>query len=218
MRRTRQHLTFANVCSLVAVFIALGGTAMAAVVVSSNSQVAQNTISGHKPPSGKHANLIAGSVNGQDVADNSIGGADLNEWSLGQVPSALVGGFGRSGNNTGVCNPDSSQYHVCTVVTRTLPARARLLLIAHATAFNNGADFGQGYCELGTTSGSLHDTHTLVQVAHGGLPTEDENVTLVGITDPFPAGQHSFGLNCNQQSGDIAFYQAEISTVAISPD
>jgi hypothetical protein len=71
-----------NVVGYIAFFVALGGTAMASVIITSNSQVAQNTISGHKPPSGSHSNLIAGSVNGQDVADNSLGGADVNESSL----------------------------------------------------------------------------------------------------------------------------------------
>ncbi len=78
----RSHLTFANIVSLVALFVALGGTAIASVIITSNRQVASNTISGHKPPSGKHANLIAGSVNGRDVADNSLAGADINESTL----------------------------------------------------------------------------------------------------------------------------------------
>jgi hypothetical protein len=72
----------AMVVALIALFVALGGTALASVIITSNSQVAQNTISGHKPPSGKHANLFAGSVNGQDVADNSLTGTDINESSL----------------------------------------------------------------------------------------------------------------------------------------
>jgi hypothetical protein len=72
----------AMVVACISLFVALGSTAMAAVVITSNSQVAQGTISGHKPPSGKHPNLIAGSVNGQDVGDNSLGGADVNEGSL----------------------------------------------------------------------------------------------------------------------------------------
>jgi hypothetical protein len=68
----RCHLTFANVVSLAALFVALGGTATAvSYVVSSNSQVGPGTISGHKPPSGKHANIIAGSINGTDIADRS---------------------------------------------------------------------------------------------------------------------------------------------------
>jgi len=67
---------------LIAATLALGGTAAAAVIITDNSQVAPNTISGHKPPSGKHSNLIAGSVNAQDVADNTLGGADILEPTL----------------------------------------------------------------------------------------------------------------------------------------
>jgi Sulfatase-modifying factor enzyme 1 len=85
-QRLRSHLTYANVMATLAVFIALGGTATAAVIITSNSQVAQNTISGHKPPSGKHSNLIAGSVNGTDVAGNSLTGSDINESALDATP------------------------------------------------------------------------------------------------------------------------------------
>lgn len=38
-------------------------------MITSNSQVGQGTISGHHPPSGKHPNIIAASINGQDVQD-----------------------------------------------------------------------------------------------------------------------------------------------------
>jgi hypothetical protein len=64
------RFTYANVMSTLAVLIALAGStsAIAAVIISDNDQVAQNTISGHAPPSGKHANLIAGSVNGTDLS------------------------------------------------------------------------------------------------------------------------------------------------------
>jgi hypothetical protein len=51
-------------------------------VVSSNSQIGPGTVSGHKPPTGYHSNIVAGSVNGQDAADNSLGGADILESSL----------------------------------------------------------------------------------------------------------------------------------------
>jgi hypothetical protein len=61
----------AVVVACISLFVALGSTALAAVVITSNSQVARDTISGHKPPSGKHANIIAGSVNGKDIADRS---------------------------------------------------------------------------------------------------------------------------------------------------
>jgi hypothetical protein len=69
VRRLRPRLTYANVASTLALVIALSGsTAMATIVVSSNSQVAKNTISGHAPPTGDHPNIISGSVNATDLA------------------------------------------------------------------------------------------------------------------------------------------------------
>jgi hypothetical protein len=71
-QRIRSRLTYANVMVTILAFVVLGGgTALAAYVVSSNSQIGPGTVSGHKPPSGKHANIIAGSINGTDIADRS---------------------------------------------------------------------------------------------------------------------------------------------------
>jgi hypothetical protein len=82
-QRIRSHLTYANVMATLAVFLVIGGgTALASYVVSSNSQVGPGTISGHQPPSGDHANIIGGSINGKDVAANSLGGAAINEANL----------------------------------------------------------------------------------------------------------------------------------------
>lgn len=76
--RIRSHLTYANVVASLALFLVLGGgTALASYVVSSNSQVGPNTISGHKPPSGDHANILSGSVNGTDLATASVSSAKL---------------------------------------------------------------------------------------------------------------------------------------------
>jgi hypothetical protein len=72
MRRITGHLTYANVMATVAVFIALGGTALASVIVTDNSEVAANTISGHNPPSGDHANIISGSVSTVDLEPGSV--------------------------------------------------------------------------------------------------------------------------------------------------
>src|SRR5437588_2220334 len=93
-QRLRRHLTFANVVSMVALFVALGGTALASVIISSNSQVAQNTISGHKPPSGDHSNLISGSVNATDLASSAVSAAKLavNSVSTDKVLDGSLSG------------------------------------------------------------------------------------------------------------------------------
>jgi hypothetical protein len=97
-QRLRSHLTYANVMVTILAFLVLGGgTALASYLITSNSQVGPGTISGHKPPSGAHANIIGGSVNGQDVADNSLGGADINESTLTGDTRRLVWNGGTDG-------------------------------------------------------------------------------------------------------------------------
>ena len=81
--KIRKRLTYANVVATLALFLVLGGgTALASYVISSNSQVGPNTISGHKPPTGKHSNIITGSINGTDLAGNSVTGAKILDGSI----------------------------------------------------------------------------------------------------------------------------------------
>jgi hypothetical protein len=88
MSRIRTHLTYANVVATVCLFLVLGGgTALASYAVSSNGQVGPGTISGHKPPSGDHANIIGGSVNATDLAG---GAATLGKLASNSVNSAKV--------------------------------------------------------------------------------------------------------------------------------
>jgi hypothetical protein len=71
--RSRFRPSPAMIVACIALFVALGGTATAVTyVVSSNSQIGPGTISGNNPPSGDHANIIAGSVTGGDVAENTL--------------------------------------------------------------------------------------------------------------------------------------------------
>jgi hypothetical protein len=97
MSHIRRHLTYANVISTLCLFLLLGGgSALAAYVVSSNSQIGPGTVSGHNPPSGDHANVIAGSINGQDVANNSIGGSKIGKFSgVDACTPTLLAKFGR---------------------------------------------------------------------------------------------------------------------------
>jgi hypothetical protein len=105
IRKIHARLTYANVMATFAVFLALGGTALGAVIITSNSQVAQGTISGHHPPTGKHPNIIAGSVNGTDVAAASIGSTQLNKG-----PSYTNAGLQNSWTNFGFGSAAAGYY------------------------------------------------------------------------------------------------------------
>ena len=47
------------------------------LVLLRDSQIGRGTVSGHEPPGGKHANIIKESVNGTDIAPQSIGPGNL---------------------------------------------------------------------------------------------------------------------------------------------
>jgi hypothetical protein len=110
----------AMIVACVALFVALGGTGLAATyVVSSNSQVAPGTISGHNPPSGRHANIIGGSINSPDLAN---GAATLGKLAPNSVNGGKVvnGSLSAADTNTasiqqrvaGACPPDQAAQSV----------------------------------------------------------------------------------------------------------
>jgi hypothetical protein len=258
----RSHLTYANVMSTMAVFLVIGGgTAFASYVVSSNSQIGAGTVSGHKPPTGKHANIIGGSVAGKDLAsgavggaklapdsvdgskvldgslsgsdiangslggaqvgdgslssadiqDNGLTGADISEGTLAEVPSARVGGYGRS-NSATTCDPTSSNYIDCVVLTVNLPTQSRVLLTGTASGGANGDSTGD--CKLVTQFGDVASTDVFYSLQNGDIVPG----SLVGITGQLGPGSVDFGIDCRQNAGDIVFSFVHLSAVAISPD
>ena len=162
------------------------------------------------------AEIADGSLTGADVGDNSLGGADIDESSLGQVPSALLGGFGRTGAAV-TCDPDTATFETCAATeVISVPPGARALVFGYADAttdFND--DFGVGRCRLGTSSiGPVPSTTVLFQVFDE--VAEFDADTLVAITPPLPPGPTSFGIDCNQEAGQILYFETQASVVLIA--
>ena len=91
-----QRLTYANVISTLALFLALGGGAYAATKLPSNSvsskQIKARSIKASDLASGAVtlSKLKSNSVDGSKVVDNSLSGSDINEGALGPVPAAVA--------------------------------------------------------------------------------------------------------------------------------
>jgi hypothetical protein len=82
-------------------------------------------------------------------------------------------------------------------------------------------NFAIGKCRLGSTSGAFLDSTTSIYTT----PAESkETVSPVAVSGVFPAGQHSFGIDCNDggapvaNGGQIQYQEAGIVAVAISPN
>ncbi len=92
-RRFRSHLSFANVMATMAVFIALGGTSYAAVMIT-GADVRDGSLTGRdvRDSSLGASDVISsslgtgeirdGSLNGRDVRDSSLGSSDVIDGSL----------------------------------------------------------------------------------------------------------------------------------------
>jgi hypothetical protein len=90
MKRVRGRLTFANVMSTIAVFLALGGGVAVAAGLAKNSVKSKQIKAGAV----KRAELAANSVTAPKVANGSLLGED---FAAGQLPSGPTGPIGPTG-------------------------------------------------------------------------------------------------------------------------
>jgi hypothetical protein len=88
--RRRPRLSYANVVSSLAVFVALGGSSYAAVQLSKNSVRSQHIKNGQV----KRADLASNSVDSRRVRDRSLLPAD---FAAGQLPAGAAGLAGPAG-------------------------------------------------------------------------------------------------------------------------
>lgn len=89
----RTRLTYANVMATLAMFMALGGVAFAAATVGSQ-QIINNSILSRDVKNGTltGSDVATGSITGAQVASDSLTGSDIDEATLGSVPTAANAG------------------------------------------------------------------------------------------------------------------------------
>jgi hypothetical protein len=127
--------------------------------------------------------------------------------SVARAGTAAQGGTGRQSQGTGSCDPGVI-ITACSFTTITLSAPGRVLVNATGTT---GAYYGSGYCQIGSTSGPIAGTKTLL------APIDtSETVALTGVSDVYPAGTHSFGIDCYERGNDLTFLSSHVSAVALS--
>jgi hypothetical protein len=151
IRRLRTGSTYAGVAATLALVISLGGTAVASFVVSSNADVAPGTIAGHHPPAGKHANIIASSVNTTDLAKNAVTSGKIANHTVQPVDLAPAArgarAYGyftnvltRSRNVVSVHNPSDGTY--CITLKASINVNSATLIAATEFGADNTSDGG----------------------------------------------------------------------------
>jgi hypothetical protein len=200
------------------------GTSIRAI--SKRGSVACEAVGGAGPPTGGAGGGLTGSypnpavrsnaVDGARVVDDSLGGADLGESTLAQVPSALIGGFGRDSSTTAGCDPESTTFINChTTSAVAIPAGARALVLGTIEGdTEQGADVGHGECRLQASSNGVVPSTTVDIDLDDGTNLR-ESFTLVGVTGPLPATQTSFRLQCNQIAPGAIEFEPDVFVAAV---
>ena len=99
MNRIRNHFTSAHAIAMVALFVALGGTSIAAVSLTKNSvgsaQVKKNSL--------KAADIARNAVGASEIRSNSVRGGDVGNGSIGSldIGDNAVGGGELADNSVG---------------------------------------------------------------------------------------------------------------------
>jgi hypothetical protein len=126
VRGMRRHATYGNVTATLALFIALGGSAYAAVALPANSvgsrQLKANAVTTPK--------IKNSAVTGAKVRKNTLTGADIRESTLGQVPSALAANTATTATNATNATTAShatTANHATTSTTATTATTANAM-------------------------------------------------------------------------------------------
>jgi hypothetical protein len=159
----RQRLTYANVMSTVAVFVALGGSSYAALQIGS-ADIANNSVRG--------VDVRDRSLGERDLKRNSLGARSIRESRLGRVPRAKDADrlSGMTAADLVVACPSGTFpiADVCVETTPRAPASYGTAIVECATA---GVPAGPG--RRVPTYGELRAALSAVPLAAGGELTSD---------------------------------------------
>lgn len=171
------------------------------------SKAADGTLTG--------ADVANDSLTGSDVAD--VGGPDVAEGTLSEVPSAKVAGRGRAAYTSASCTGvTSTTYVVCATMNMTLPANGRLFVLGSGTGFSDPNSSGAGTCALYTSATGgfdaieVYETHGDIARYSGG------EFQMSVVTDPIGPGDITIQIHCNRTAGNIFYSHLFISAVQLS--
>ena len=150
----RERLTYGNVVATLALFIALGGSAYAALRVPPNSVGARQL----KASSVTNGKIASGAITAAKVAEHSLTGQDINLPALGTVPSATNAESASNANTVGghvaSCPADTTLIRGLCFDSQSNPEAPNLEAAAEDCAQKGG--FLPTPMELYSTQGTLH--------------------------------------------------------------
>jgi hypothetical protein len=198
----RKHFTSPAVLSVLALVVAMSGTAVAAtkVLIKHNAQVAAHTIAGANAPKGDKKNIIPGSIGSLDLHARAVTNAKLGSSAVkagnlasGAVTNSKIGSDAVTNAKIGSGAVTSSKLSFPTFnatepktddTERTLVSTDGLKL-----TYRCAADFGNPQLTVFISSpdsgafetGEVNDIDNSTTTAlHAPIPSSEESLTAVG--------------------------------------
>ena len=201
-----------NAIALVALFVALGGTTIAA------TQIGKNQVTS--------ASIKDGQVKARDLHKRAVRGSKV----VGSVPRAAnadaVGGVARADLNRGRMSTDSTcalskEFVACVAAEVTTPASQRLLVLGAGDVGSNVSGTSNQYTEcklqVDDVDVGLAQTVGIGSSGLGGSSLFPQFVVaLNGVTEPLAAGAHKLELECRNTLGNNnVVFVSQVSAVGI---
>lgn len=211
----RFRVSPALIVSIVALVVALSGVA---VGLPGKNSVDKGDIKKNAVTSAK---IKKGAVKTAKIANGAVATGKIENGAVtaGKIAAGTLDSLTLARNATSACDPASSTYIDCGLVSLTLPRAARVLVVASAGF--DGANSGSGYrgdCRIsvdGATVGPTISNGSSSGFGVGFNPNQQASTALNVVTDALAAGAHSFALQCNQAGGSVEFPESYVSAVAL---
>jgi hypothetical protein len=178
----RERLTFANVMSVIAVFIALGGSAFAAALAK-NSVGAKQI----KTDAVRSAEIKSGAVGTAELADGSVSGAKiapsvlsfLNEsCPSGMTPLSDVACFDSADREASATDSWSHALNTCASAGLRLPTPNELYLASNDGLFGTASDVSYWSGDIQNTDASDSIEEAIVLLLPGTFKSRSVNLGL----------------------------------------
>lgn len=235
-QKLRSHVR-QNVVGYIALFVALGGTGAYAshLVVNSSDVVNESLLSqdvkgqpGNATAAGVNGTLTGADISGQpsnrrvgqrfvdgslttsDIKDNTLTASDINPATLATLT--------RGRAISSFCNPESTNFEDCGAVTMFLTRPSRVLIMASGMWYSVSRGPTRGVCRIGVDGVPLERSAFPGQLLSNTDSIHEQAVTLNNVTEPLTPGDHTFGLACNQEQGDIDFDETFVSVAVLGSD
>jgi hypothetical protein len=207
----RHHL------ALLALFVALGGTSVAAsnVLLPRNSVGSRQVVNGSLLKADLSKKTVA-ALRGKRGLRGARGATGLSGQKGVTGPQGPVGPtFARTGN--GSCDPTDGTLVVCASTGAiTLPAAGRVLLIATSTWTDNGSPGpNQGACVLAADGSNLTSSRFFGEATGTHTSVLPGSFSATAETAVLSPGAHTFALECNEFTADVALPDSTITAVLL---